>query len=71
MSFDKLPLRKQREVLAQLRVIVAALQVGDHGPLERMLGGADDAQPDLPALAAGDASELAAEVDSWLRGGAA
>lgn len=71
MSFDELPLRKQYEALARLRAIVAALEVGNHGPLEEAISGADDVRPDLPALAAGDASELADEVDSWLSGGAA
>lgn len=71
MSFDEMPLSKQYEALARLRAIVAALEVGNHGPLNDLLSRADDMRPDLPALAAGDASELAAEVDSWLSGGAA
>ena len=71
MSFDEMPLSKQYEALARLRAIVAALEVGNHGPLNDLLSRADDVRPDLPALAAGDASELAAEVDSWLSGGAA
>ena len=71
MSFDEMPLRKQYEALARLRAIVAALEVGNHEPLNDLLSSADDVRPDLPALAAGDASELADEVDSWLSGGAA